>query len=354
MTDENVLSYVSERMPDFEPTNKPMRLPEGNLNIVWRVPGRPASIIVKFAPPYIAANPDVPLDPSRLEFEARCLEVLAPGGSLEAVCTDRMRPPHPVDLHTDPHVLLMEDVGPYPALGRWLRNATVTPDDSAQVGRQVGRFIGRLHAATVDDRECAERFNNRAMQETRLVVQYEAVEKMLKTAGVEDAAMLGERAVALGRNLLQPGQCLTMGDLWPPSVLVVEDGLRIIDWELAHYGHPMQDIAHFAAHLWMQAHRAKDVMAAAVQTQDAVLSTYREALGNVVDRLLTPQTLADGAVHFGAEILVRTVGPFQAGYLYEGLAPETPAVQEAVDVAAAHIRYPDRADTFNALRRVSG
>jgi hypothetical protein len=351
MTDDDVLAYVQEGLPGFEPDGEPTRLPEGNLNIVWRVPGTPESIIAKFAPPYIAANPDVPLDPSRLVFEARSLEALAPDGPLTAVCSEHVRPPRPLSMHTDPHVLLMEDVGPHPTLGRWLRDVG-TPQAGTRIGRQVGGFIGRLHAATREDERLADRFDNQPVQQTRLAVQYEAVDEMLTTAGVEDAVALGERAVALGTRLLVPGVCLTMGDLWPPSVLVVEDGLRIIDWELAHYGHPAQDIAHLAAHLWMQGHRAPGATTArtARHMLAAFLDAYRDALGPCAEALFTSQALNDAAIHFGAEILVRTVGAFQAGYLYEGLAPDAPAVQEAVEVAAMHIRAPGHVDTFEILR----
>jgi aminoglycoside phosphotransferase (APT) family kinase protein len=190
------------------------------------------------------------------------------------------------------------------------------------------------------------------MQETRLAVQYEAVAEMLARAGVDDAAALGARAEALGRRLLAPGRCLTMGDLWPPSVLVAGKDLRIIDWELAHYGHPMQDIAHVAAHAWMQAHHAPDAATAQAARclLRATLVAYRDALGVEAEALLTPPVLEDAAVHFGAEILVRAVGGFQAGYVYEGLAPDAPLVHEAVDTAAAHIRHPAERETFDALR----
>ena len=354
MTDDDVLRHVTDRLLDFEPTGTPVRLPEGNLNVVWRVPGQPEPVIVKFAPPYIAANPDVPLDPSRLEVEANALHALASGSALNAVCTEHVRPPHPIGMHADPHVLIMEDVGVHPTLGRWLRSADATLDRAAHIGRQTGQFIGHLHAATVERNHLSRQFDNRAMQETRLAVQYEAVEEMLLTAGVEGAASLGERAVALGEKLLEPGVCLTMGDLWPPSVLVTDKGLRIIDWELAHYGHPMQDIAHVAAHGWMQAHRApsESVATASQVLLDALLAAYREALGDMAGRLLTPQVLEDGAVHLGAEILVRTVGSFQAGYVYEGLGPASFPVQEAVEVAVEHLRRPATVGTFDALRGV--
>ncbi len=352
MTGADVLDHLRTRLPDFTPTGAPVRLPEGNLNIVWRVPGHPASIIAKWAPPYIAANPDVPLDPSRLEFEARSLQVLDTDGSLASVATERVRPPRLLDMHTAPHVLVMEDVGTHPPLGRWLHKAA-TPECAGAIGQRLGRFIGRLHAATIGADEFAECFDNRAMQETRLAVQYEAIGDLLQTAGVDDAEALGECAEALGRRLLKPGVCLTMGDLWPPSVLVAPDRLRIIDWELAHYGQPAQDVAHIAAHLWMQAHRAPDpaVERAAQQLLQSFLDAYPSVLNHAQARaLISAQQRSAAAIHFGAEILVRAIGAFQAGYLYEGLRPETPPVQEAVAVAAEHLRAPKAVETFAALR----
>ena len=350
MIGEDVLCYVQERLPDFEPTGEPVRLPEGNLNFVWRVPGEPASIICKFAPPYIAANPDISLDPSRLVFEARSLDVLAPGGALAHVSSDAVRPPRSLDASTEPHVLLMEDVGPHPTLGPWLRTGW-TDDEVGAVGRRLGRFIGQLHAESTGDEHLAEAFNNRPMQATRLRVQYETVDEMLERAGIEDAATLGARAIALGERLLAPGICLTMGDLWPPSVLVAGERLRVIDWELAHFGQPMQDVAHLAAHLWMQAHRAPNehVAHAARRLRGAFLTSYRAAVTPVADRLITPQARIDAAVHFGAEVLVRTVGGFQDGYLYAGLAPDASPVREATEVAASHLRAPEVVDTFDAL-----
>jgi hypothetical protein len=102
----------------------------------------------------------------------------------------------------------------------------------------------------------------------------------------------------------------------------------------------------------MQAHRAPDAATARVARclLRATLVAYRDALGVEAEALLTPPVLEDAAVHFGAEILVRAVGGFQAGYVYEGLAPDAPLVHEAVDTAAAHIRHPAERETFDALR----
>jgi 5-methylthioribose kinase len=346
MTDDDVLPYVQERLPAFVATGAPERLPEGNLNFVWRVQGRERSIIVKHAPPYIAVDPDTPLDPSRLTVEARCLQALSSDERLTTVGGSDVRTPHPLDVNSDAHVLIMEDLGDLPPLDRWLRMQASGSETASALGEKLGTFIGHLHATTGEDEAYAERFDNRPMQETRHAVQYRGVSEMLVRGGISDAEALGERAERLGEELLQPGACLTMGDLWPRSVLVDDGALRLIDWELAHYGRPLQDVAHAIAHLWMQKHRAPgaSVAAAVGALRTAFLEAYRRALGDKEDVLWTEKEKRDAAIHFGAEILVRAVGPFQDGYVYDGLDPEAPAVQEAVEVAASCLRHPEQKD----------
>ena len=350
MTDEDVLPYLRERLPDFTAAREPTRLPEGNLNVVWRVPGRNRSVIVKYAPPYIAADPDTPLDPSRLLIEARCLEALGPGGRLAGATGAAVRTPRVVDVSDEAHVLVMEDLGDLPTLNRWLRmhDSEWVQDVAPTLGNRLGTFLGTLHAATCDDETYAAAFVNRSMQETRQAVQYQGVAGMLEAGGVTDADELGARAEALGAALLEPGRCLTMGDLWPPSVLVDDQRLRLIDWELAHYGRPLQDVGHFRAHLWMQQHRApsRAVADAVNELRRSFTSAYREALGDTEEALWTEQERRDAAIHLGAEILVRAVGPFQAGYVYEGLAPDHPSVREAVTTAARCLRAPDPVDVL--------
>ena len=344
-TAEGVQAYVRDRLPGLELTGAPTRLPEGNLNVVWRVPGADRSVILKYAPPHIAVDPTTPLDPSRLVIEARCLEALGSGGSLAGLRGSSVRPPRRIDVQTEPHVLIMEDCGDGPTLGRWLREGeeTTVQKEVPNIGRRLGRFIGRLHRTTFDNPDCATTFDNWPMQETRLAVQYQGVADMLRAGGIGDAETLGERAESLGESLLDPGRCLTMGDLWPPSVLVTERGaLRVIDWELAHYGRPLQDVAHWLAHLWMQGHRAPSeaVEKALADHRDAFLEGYAGALGDKMTLLWDDAERRGAAIHFGAEILVRAVGPFRDGYVYAGLEADHPAVQEAVATAAACLRDP--------------
>ena len=346
-----VRAFVARRMPGFEPVEA-HPLPGGNLNFVWRVEGRGGPVIVKHAPPFIARAPEIPLDPSRLAFEARALEAFGDGGSLAALAREAVRPPRLLAFDADAHALVMEDVGEAPDLGAWLHAAPRTPDAVRDAGRTLGAFVGSLHRASLGDARLAARFRNLVIQETRLDVQYRAVAEMCASGGVPDAPVLGATAVALGEMLLAPGRCLLMGDLWPASILVTPEGLRLIDWEFAHFGRPLQDVAHLAAHLWMHAHRAPDAARAdaALTLLGAFLQAYRRALGPAHAALFDAGELRGCAVHFACEILVRTTGPFRDGYLYEGLPPDAPPIREAVAVAAEHLRRPDRVDTFVTLK----
>ena len=106
-----------------------------------------------------------------------------------------------------------------------------------------------------------------------------------------------------------------------------------------------------SAHLWMEAQRAPTAEAAhrARATLRSFLTTYRAGLGSAFEEVFGPQGVRQSAVHFGAEILMRTVGAAQHGYLYEGVDVGDPALQEAVQTAAQHIRSPEQAETFAAL-----
>jgi tRNA A-37 threonylcarbamoyl transferase component Bud32 len=347
----DVLRHLERRLPRFEPTRDPEPLAGGYLNLVWRVPGRRRSVIVKHAPPYIVAHPEVPLDTHRMDIEARILRALAPGGTLAGVASPGVRPPHLLDYDEQDHVMVMEDVGECPDLGTWLHQWPRPECSQRDVGRLLGQFIGLLHVQSANDPRLAEAFDNASIQRTRLEVQYRAIGQLCHKAGLPDAVELGERAAAFGERLQGPGICVIMGDLWPPSVRVTGAGLRLIDWELAHFGRPSQDVGHLAAHLWMYAHRAPTEQAAAKAHAvfQQFLHAYRTALGERLERILSVGMVYECAIHMGSEILVRAVGSFQEGYLYEGLELNDRPIQEAIAVAAEHLRMPDDVNTFHPL-----
>lgn len=357
METEMLLEHLRRRLPDFTPTAPPERIRVGHLNYVYRVRGEPEPLIVK-APypvikPPIAAEPEVALDQHAIDIEARSLAAFEPGGALERVGSAAVRPPHPLNFDESRHILVMEDVGEVPHLGDWLVEGSTEQEGSSlqRPGQLLGHFIAILHWESFANPQLAVDFDNSAIQRSRLKLRYGAVGDMCRKAGLPDADKLGRRAMTLGEQLQTPGVCVIQGNLWPPSTLIAADGLRVIDWELTHYGHPAQDVGHLSSHLWMQAHRASTPEAAdraRAMLQD-FLSTYRAGLGSAFSEVFGAHGVRQSAAHLGVEILMRTTGALQDGYLYDSLTVDAPALQEAVQVAARHIRSPESVDTLAPL-----
>jgi hypothetical protein len=353
--DVDVRAFLRQHLDGLSPLAPPERLDEGLSNVVWRVPADPDSVIVKYAPPHVAADPEIPLDSSRLTFESRALEIFETEGALASLASPLVRPPRPLAFDASIPMLAMEDVGDLPHLGEWLRESDASVEIDDELGRALGRFVGRLHRSTLDDAEIAARFDNTPIQRTRLETQYRAVGEWLEQIEVDGAEHLGRRARDLGERLLKPGRCLTMGDLWPRSILLDESrsALRLIDWEFAHVGRPIQDLAHLSAHLWMHAHRGDD---GTVERCRAWGETFWHGYSKVIEpvegEIRTERARHDAGLHVGAEILTRTIGAFRGGSLYEDVPIEGPVVAEAVATAVERMERPVSLETLFELRDV--
>jgi len=217
MTPEVAAGHVGRA--GFLVTGPAVPLVGGHLNEVFRVPTSAGSVVLKHAPPYVAAAPEVPLDPDRLRHEALGL---AMGGTL-------WRPgrvPRMVVYDPTHHVLCMEDLGDRPTLATWLAGASDAA--AAALLTDLGRHLGQLHRAPADA------WANPDVQATRHQLQYRQVPDFLAAHGYERG--LGAQAVALGEALQRPGRGPIMGDLWLSSVLVDGHDWALIDWELSHLG----------------------------------------------------------------------------------------------------------------------
>ena len=310
-------AHVQARL-GWAPSGPALPLEGGLLNVVWRQPTRAGPVIAKWAPPHVASAPEVPLDPARLAFEAWGLSLFGPGRQLASLGAG-LRPPRLLDYDASAHVVLLEDLGDLPDLGRWLVHATDSA--AAQLGERLGRFLGQLHGTTWRDPALGE-LDNAAIQRTRLAVQYEAVAALLDEAGVPDAEALGARARELGQRLCQPGHCLVQGDLWPASLLIAEPGpgpdgapapqAHLIDWELCHFGRPGQDVGHLRAHLWLL---EGEGVAVAAPLEAGFSAAYAE---RVPAELWDADARRDAQLHEGCEVLARSLGAFARDPYREG------------------------------------
>jgi aminoglycoside phosphotransferase (APT) family kinase protein len=116
---------------------------------------------------------------------------------------------------------------------------------------------------------------------------------------------LADRVDRVARRLLGARVCLVHGDFSPKNVLTGGDGLWVIDWEVAHIGDPVFDVAFLCTHLLLKAvHRPVDA-----ERYRAAASGFLTAYGELDEAALVAGT--------GCLLVARVDGKSPAPYLDE-------------------------------------
>jgi len=335
-TENAVREFLREHCLRFDKSVCITRVQGGLLNDVWRIVDGDQTAILKATPPYIASAPSISLDDSRFLFEVRALREFASGGTLEMLSTEYVRSPVLIDVFEDERVLLEEDFGDIPDLSAWLKRE-IPLQTVTGMAAKLGEFVGKLHSTTFEVESLSHSFTNLSVQVMRHRLQYQFVGQAMEERGCLHWEDIDEQACYAGRRFLSQGVCLTMGDLWPRSILMASGGMRVIDWEFCHFGHPAQDVAHLSAHLWILAHSAafdeerKRFEAFNGHFLTTYLLTVRQLQPYIIE---TADFDALHRIHFACEILARTVGQFAKNFLFD-LPEAHDKKKEAIDHAVS-------------------
>ncbi len=263
-------------------------LPGGLINHVYRISGPQGSLILKYAPAFIASAPEIPLSPRRLAVENAALKIA------QEFNTDSVQVPKVLDYDESASVLLTQDLGAGPTLRR--------SDNLMEDLRELAGWLKTVHHNTQHLPDLPD-FGVHAVRKAN---QYVPLSEQIKYS---NGAFSKELIWAADYFSIRP-KCLIMGDLWMPSVLKREK-LFVIDWEFAAHGHPEQDVAHLAAHLFLSYGSA---------LESHFLNAYQIGDWNEL------QHRAFHA-HRGAELLQRTIGAFPGT---GGASAKSPAQMRAV------------------------
>ena len=128
----------------------------------------------------------------------------------------------------------------------------------ADVARAVGDLIGRIHAATADDRALATQFATDGNFHALRLEPY-----LVEAARVHPA--LAERLLALVERTAGTRRVLVHGDVSPKNILVGPGGPVLLDAECAWFGDPAFDLAFCLNHFLLKAahlpQRAEELLA---------------------------------------------------------------------------------------------
>ncbi len=213
-----------------------------------------------------------------------------------------------VQLDGDSHLLVMTRAAG--AARTWKADLLAGHVDD-EVAASVGSLIGRWHAATFGDLHAEEAFGD-----LEAFVQLR-VDPFHRTLAGRHPALAG-RIEDLAGALLDDGRrcCLVHGDLSPKNVLVgaSDASVWVIDWEVAHFGNPVFDLAFTLCHLGCKAaHRPADASRLA-GTSTRFLDSYAEAAPALRARIPDGELVA----HTACLMLARVDGKSPAEYLDEG------------------------------------
>jgi 5-methylthioribose kinase len=153
----------------------------------------------------------------------------------------------------------------------------------ASTAEAVGRTLGRLHAASAADPSCRYRFDNLTIfRQLRLDPYYAAI--------LEAHPRLDELVRTMLSRMLETRTALVHGDFTPKNILVGADGVWVLDWEIAHFGDPVFDLASVLAHLWIKTVHMSERATPLQYAIGRLLAGYAESVTLEDPRYLTEQT----------------------------------------------------------------
>jgi 5-methylthioribose kinase len=216
---------------------------------VFAVRGEDTRVVVKQALERFRVADEWLVPRERAVTEAEALELmsrLAPGGT-----------PRLLDSDPEAFALVMEEA---PADWRPWKSLLLEGTADVHVAARLGELLAVLHSADADIGS-AESF------------EAQRVDPYLRTIQERHPAH-AERVGAYIKRLLGTTRCVVHGDYSPKNVLVGDDGLWVIDWEVVHRGDPAFDLAFLLNHLALKAIHRPEGAARYEACSDAFLDAY--------------------------------------------------------------------------------
>ncbi|MBS1888556.1 MAG: phosphotransferase [Actinobacteria bacterium] len=260
---------------------------------IFEVRAGARAFVLKRALPRLEVADDWRADPRRVIVEGRALELahsIAPAAA-----------PRVADLDEERAVLCMERAPD--SMVDW-RSMLLEGVVDVAVAERLGEALADWHRETAGSAAARERFADRShFEDLRLDPFYATVAARYPQV----AAPVGAAAECL-RGV---SACLVHGDFSPKNVLADGERVWVLDWEVAHYGAPVFDLAFLLAHLRLKSIHlplaAEEHLAAAA----AFLCAYARC-GGPVD----PED-PDLPTQIGCLLLARVGGKSPARYLTE-------------------------------------
>ena len=232
--------------------------------------------------------------PERIHREAtglRCLNRIVPQHVPEFIFEDHQH-----------HILAMTAI-PQPHLN-W-KSELLAENPHSDHAVMFGELLAQIHNAVDDYPEIIEEFNDRSFfEELRLEPYYGYT--------AEQVPLAQEYLMSLIDDTRRRRQALVHGDYSPKNVLLHDDRLYILDYEVIHFGDPAFDIGFSMTHFLSKAHYRSDHRMDFLQMARLYWEAYSH---NISEHFITQDMETYAVRHTLGCLLARVAGRSPLEYL---------------------------------------
>lgn len=198
------------------------------------------SVVVKYAPPYMASDPSWPSNPMKQNIEARTLVLLDPKSEIALPVSSlftkyNIKIPRLIYHDYEKRVLLIADLGPsVVTVDNWLiQDPPPNPEDVERIAKDLGRFLAEFVIATSEpDVELSPLLPNSVLIDSFNLYAVNTLKTLLPSHGVPDAETLIKRVEDVARESRKMDLCLGQVDLWCNNMVIDSNkNLCLVDWE---------------------------------------------------------------------------------------------------------------------------
>ena len=296
--DDNAIDYLVQRRfltRKEAAQSRAVALTGGVSNITIRIETPNRDYVLKQALAKLRVQMDWYCDVRRIYVETDCMRLLG-----RLVGTDLI--PEIFFEDRENYLYLMASA-PVDAV-TW-KQQLLTREVRIETAERLGKLLGDIHQRThAQQAQIAQQFNNDAFfVQLRVDPYYNTIAERHEDVAADVSHLAGE--------MLRNKRCLVHGDFSPKNILVHGDDLLLIDFEVAHHGDPVFDLAFFLTHLRLKAFHMPNCR----ERLYAAIRRFWEAYTDTVN-FLSIDTLEPRFVrHWGCILLARLDGKSPVEYL---------------------------------------
>jgi aminoglycoside phosphotransferase (APT) family kinase protein len=296
-----VPSYLESRGFGIANVVSARELPGGVSGMVIAVDGPPKGLVIKRSRSRLQVPEPWYADRERTTTEGRAMRV--------AREITPARVPRILDMDETTMTVIIERI-PDDAVN-WREALLAAPADPA-IGRELGATLAQWHERTWRPWTGSGPFRRKEVfRQLRIHPFYEVV--------ADKFPNLRSTIEQNARDLMASEDCLVHGDFSPKNVLVRGSRLWIVDFEVAHIGDPVFDLAYLGAHICLTAIMRPSFL----DSLDMAWRAFHQAYAAGVHQVPEPARVLS---HIGCILLARTDGLS----LEPGLNDETRATTRRV------------------------